>query len=446
MGRGMRAVLVLLPLIGVACGSQLEIATRPIAQLNAGVVVDWMDLAQTVVRNEGLPPTSASRLYAYASIALYEACIVGDPAYSSLGGQLNGLAALPAPDPLPSAATYDPAAVANRACGVVVRGLAPGMYLPTSTTGPFATQAINSMEQTWNAYRQNAIAMDVWTRSNTYGDALGAALLAWANADGFAAVNPVQGTYIPPIGMGLWIPTPPLFRRALQPAWGNMRTFVLAASDEAAPPPPPLFSTDPSSGFYAAAREVYDAVVNGTLEQKDIAFFWADDPGLTSTPPGHWINIVSLLALEDDLPLTVAAEAYARVGLAMGDAFIACWEIKFTYNLIRPISYIQQYLDDQWTPLVGTPPFPAYASGHSTSSGAAATVLTDLLGVRSFTDWTHTPRGMPPRFFDSFEDAAQEAADSRLYAGIHYRFDDEEGLFHGQRIGQIINDRVTFGN
>jgi len=442
-----RAVLVLLGLLA-ACGSKLDITTRPIAQLNAGIVVDWMDLLQTaVVRNEGLPPTSASRLYAYASIALYEGCIVGDPTYRSLAGQLNGLAALPAPDPLPSAATpYDPAAVANRACAVVVRGIAPGMYLPTSTTGPFANQAINSMEQTWNAYRQNAVPMDVWTRSNAYGDALGTALLAWANADNFATVNAAQNTYVPPIGMGLWIPTPPQFRRALQPAWGTMRTFVLTTSDEAAAPAPPPFSTDPASPFYAYAREVFDAVVNGTQEERDIAFFWADDPGLTSTPPGHWVNIVSLLALEDDLPLNVAAEAYARVGLAAGDAFIACWRIKYLHNVLRPITYIQTYLDDQWLPLVGTPPFPTYASGHSTVSGTAATVLTALFGVRSFTDWTHTPRGIPPRFFDSFEDAAQEAADSRLYAGIHYRFDDDEGLFHGQRIGQLINERVTFRN
>ena len=246
IGAGMvrTAVLVLGLSLVLGCGSHLELTRRPIAQFNAGIVVDWMDLLQTVVRNEGLPPTSASRLYAYGSIALYEGCIVGDPAYNSLAGQLNGLAALPAPDPLPSAATpYDPATVANRACAVVVRGLAPAMYLPTSTTGPFANQAINSMEQTWNAYRQNALPMDVWTRSNAYGDALGVALLAWANADGFAAVNAVQATYVPPIGPGLWIPTPTQFRRALQPAWGNMRTFVLATSDEEAPPaPPPLLS------------------------------------------------------------------------------------------------------------------------------------------------------------------------------------------------------------
>jgi hypothetical protein len=198
------------------------------------------------------------------------------------------------------------------------------------------------------------------------------------------------------------------------------------------------------SVFRNAALEVYDAVVNGTQEQKDIAVFWSDDPGVTSTPPGHWVNIVSLLALEDDLPLTVAAEAYARVGLAVGDAFIGCWQAKYTHNLIRPLSYLQLHVDDQWVSLLGTPPFPSYTSGHSTVSAACALVLTDLLGVRSFTDWTHAPRGLAPRFFDSFEDAANEAADSRLYGGIHYRFDNDEGLAHGRRIGQLILDRVTF--
>jgi len=440
-----RAALLLL--LATGCGSKLELQTRPLAQFASGVAVDWMDLVQFVVKSEGLPPTSASRLFAYAGVALYEGAIVGDAAYASLGGQLNGLSSLPAPSPAPSPATpYDPAAVANRAIAVVVRGLAPGMYLPTSTTGPFANQAINGMEQVWNARRQEAVPMDVWTRSFNHGDALGAALLAWANADNFSTVNPVQNTYVPPIGPGLWIPTPPQFRRALQPAWGNMRTYVLVDSDECAPPPPTPFSTDPSSAFFAENLEVYEAVNNLTPEQREIALFWSDDPVATSTPPGHWVNIVSQLCVRDDLPLTVAADAYARVGLAVGDAFISCWRAKFVHNLIRPISYIQEHIDNDWQSLLGTPPFPEYTSGHSTQSGAAATVLTDLFGNVEFADWTHVPRGLPVRFFSSFHDAADEAAISRLYGGIHFRPAIELGVEQGRCIGDLIVSRVTFRN
>ncbi|MGQ0614865.1 MAG: vanadium-dependent haloperoxidase [Planctomycetaceae bacterium] len=440
-----RVVAVLLFATALSCGSRLELETREAARFASGTLVEWMDLAQFVVKSEGLPPTSASRLYAYASIALYEGAIVGNPLYNSLGGQLSGLAALPGPVPSPSLATpYDPSTVANRACAVLLRGLAPGMVLPTSTTGPFATQAINSMEQLWDARRQQAVPADVWQRSFIYGNALGTALLAWANADGWETINAAQATYVPPIGPGLWVPTPTAFRRALQPLWGDMRTFVVASSVEFAPPPPPPYSTDPSSQLYAEEREVYDTVNNLTPEQRAIALFWADDPGATSTPPGHWVNIVSQLCVEDDLPLEVAAEAYARIGLAMADAFITCWEAKFAHNQLRPVTYIQENFDRAWLPLVGTPPFPDYISGHSTESGAAATVLADLFGERSFADWTHVSRGLPVRFFSSFAAAAEECALSRLYAGIHIRTANEAGVEVGRNIGEALVERISF--
>ncbi|MCK6462105.1 MAG: vanadium-dependent haloperoxidase, partial [Planctomycetes bacterium] len=206
------------------------------------------------------------------------------------------------------------------------------------------------------------------------------------------------------------------------------------------------YSTVPGSQLYIEEREVYDAVNNLTAEQKAIALFWADDPGATSTPPGHWVNIVSQFCVEDDLSLLVAAEAYARVGIAMADAFITCWEAKFTHNQMRPVTYIQENFDRDWLPLVGTPPFPDWISGHSTESGAASVVLADLFGERSFADWTHVGRGLPVRFFDSFAHAAEECAMSRLYAGIHIRSANETGVTVGRNIGQAVVDRITFRN
>lgn len=427
----------------VGCGSKLEIETRQTAQFDAAVVVEWMDLCQFVVKQERFPPTSASRLYAYAAIALYEGAIVGDPAYDSLAGQLNDLDSLPAPSP---ASPYDPATVANRACAVVVRGLAPQMFLPFVTTGPLTNQAINGMEQDWNARRQAAVPADVWQRSFDHGDALGQALLAWANADGWSVVNPAQNTYVPPIGPGLWIPTPPSFLRALQPLWGSLRTFVLVDADEVPVAPPTPFSTDPASPFFAENLEVYGAVNGLTPAQREIAEFWSDDPGVTSTPAGHWVSIVSQLCVRDDLRLQVAAEAYARVGLAVGDAFIACWRVKYLHDLLRPVTFIQEHIDRRWTPFLETPPFPEYTSGHSTQSGAVATVLTDLFGDVAFADFTHVGRGLPVRFFASFHDAAEEAAISRLYGGIHFRSAIDVGVDHGRAIGERIIARVAFRN
>jgi len=432
------ALALLAPI--AACGSKLEIRVQPSALLASGIAVEWMDLLQFVVKQEALPPTSASRLFAYAGIALFEGTIIGDGSYRSLGGQLNALGALPAPPPDP----HDPAAVANRALAQLVRGIIVPMYLPTSTTTPFSNQAITSMEQVWNARRQEAVPADVWARSVAHGDAIATALVAWANADGWAAVNAAQGPYVPPVGPGLWIPTPTTFRRALQPTWGTLRTFVLIDGDECAPPPPTPYSTDPSSAFHREALEVYDATAGLTPVQREIALHWSDDPGVTSTPPGHWVSIVGQLCVRDDLPLAVAAEAYARVGLAVGDAFISCWRAKYVHNLLRPVTYIQEQVDHSWLPLLGTPPFPEYPSGHSTQSGAVARVLTDLFGIVAFADWTHAPRGLPVRFFVSFDQAADEAAISRLFGGIHFRPAIDDGVEQGRCIGQTILDRVSF--
>jgi membrane-associated phospholipid phosphatase len=334
--------------------------------------------------------------------------------------------------------------VANRAIWVVAKSAINESFLPTSTTQPLSRLSIDGVHQSWNERRALAVPADVYQRSFDYGTTLGNAIVAWAATDGFSSNN--NPPYTPPTGPGLWAPTPPLYQRALQPTWGNLRTFVLASADECAPPPPTPFSTVPGSPFYLENLEVYDAVNNLSPEQKEIAIFWSDDPGVTATPPGHWISIVTLLVQRDALPLGLAAEAYARVGLAVADAFISCWRAKYVYNLLRPTTYIRDYIDGDWLPLLGTPPFPEYSSGHSTQSGAVAVVLTDLLGTVSFVDTTHSARGLPPRAFLSFMQAAEEAAISRLYGGIHYRPAIDNGVDQGVCIGQAVVDRVQFGS
>jgi membrane-associated phospholipid phosphatase len=157
---------------------------------------------------------------------------------------------------------------------------------------------------------------------------------------------------------------------------------------------------------------------------------------------------VGQLAWREPLSLMAAAEGYVRVGLAVADAFISCWQTKYTYTLLRPETAITRLIDPAWVPLLITPGFPAYTSGHATQSGAAATVLTDLFGITPFTDTLHQDHHLEPllepRRFGSFDEAAEEAAMSRLYAGIHYPFDSDNGLAQGRCIGRVIVDRVTF--
>lgn len=221
--------------------------------------------------------------------------------------------------------------------------------------------------------------------------------------------------------------------------------FCCHPAQRAQLPPPPAFSSKVDSQFYQAALEVYTTVKALTPEQKLIARYWADDPWLTITPPGHSLAIATQVLEQEEASLEMAAITYAKLGIAVADSFIACWRDKYTWNLIRPLTYIQRNIDATWnkpsiTDPVITPPFPSYPSGHASDSAAAMAVLTDLVGANyHFTDRSREDAGFAPRSFDSFMQAAEEAAISRLYGGIHYRFDSEAGLQQGKCVGERVN-------
>jgi hypothetical protein len=397
----------------------------------------WFDLLYDVVKTENSSPPVAARIYGLTAVALYEAIVPGSRAHTSLVHQLNEFSFVPRPTPHQP---YHWPTVANATLAHAIRGLFP-------SASPDALDAINAQEQTVATAFQRRVPPPVYAHSVAQGRAVADAVLAWASSDGVTTLS--NCPYTPPVGPGLWVPTPPLFTpNPLQPCWGQVRPLVLTAADECAPLPPPAYSRAPTSAFYAHALEVYQTNLHLTDEQTTIAEYWADNPGATGTPPGHWIAIVGQLARTQSLSLMAAAEAYARVGLAVADAFISCWQTKYTYTLLRPVSYIQAVIDPDWNPLLTTPSFPSYTSGHSTQSGAAATVLTDMFGTMAFTDTLFPDHELTPpqapRTFTSFDEAAAEAALSRLYAGIHYPFDNDSGLAQGRCIGQVILDGIAF--
>ena len=207
---------------------------------------------------------------------------------------------------------------------------------------------------------------------------------------------------------------------------------------------PPAYSEDKGSVFYTEALEVHDVVKAITPEQRAIARFWSDDPMLSPTPPGHWISIALSILDERKAPAADRADLLARLGVTLADAFIGCWNSKFEYDLLRPITYIKRVIDPKWEALLITPPFPEYPSGHSTQSGAAAAVLTAFFGDDvAFVDSTHEKDGLPNRSFPNFWAAAEEAGISRLYGGIHFRAAIERGLDQGRCIGDHAVALVT---
>jgi hypothetical protein len=310
-----------------------------------------------------------------------------------------------------------------------------------SNSTPQTYQAIADLRRAQADARAAVVGAAVVERSLELGVAMGRVLLDWAAQDGYAEWR--GRAFVLPEGEGLWVPTtagaPPI-----GPYWGRLRPFVLPDADHCAVALNVPYSTDPESTFYLQAMEVVETGRNLTPEQKEIARYWIGKPGASGTPAGHWLSIANQLVVRLDLPLDRAAEMYAMVGMALGDAFISAWSLKYQVNLLRPVTYIRANIDPNWSTYVETPSFPEYPSGHSVVSAAAAEVLTELFGGVAFTDETHLIYDHEPlrRSFTTFEAAATEAAMSRLYGGIHYRSAIENGMRQGRCIGQQVSENV----
>lgn len=403
-----------------------------------GIATAWFTLIEELVRQApGFTPPVASRAMGYAGVTLYEAIAPGMLTSPTLAGRLNGLDWTP---PAEIDAAYHWPLVANSALAAINRRL-------FAHGGASVRGAIDALEKSVRTRYDRDLPADVVHRSIMRGREVAATIFEWSKHDGghegYLYNFPL--TYQPPQGDGLWVPTPPSYQRAMQPYWGQNRPFALPDADACPLPAPPVYSTDAASDTYTEAWEVYTTVTNLSPAQRETALYWADDPTLTATPPGHSLAIATEALRQEGASLELAAETYALLGMAMADAFIVCWRDKFIYNRIRPITYIQQVIDPTWNAMsitdpVNTPPFPEYPSGHSTEAGAMATVLTALFGNEyAFTDYNVERLGFTPRTYGSFWEAAEEAAMSRLYGGIHFHSANALGLAQGQCVGEYVN-------
>jgi hypothetical protein len=394
------------------------------------VLDTWYRLTLELVRHTPTQsPPVASRALAYLGLAAYETVASGAGPLRSLAGQLDGLA----PVPSRPGAPIDTAVALDAALAAAVRDL-------FANTGPTGQRAIAAVATRMRAAAADDLADDLTARSAAHGEAVAAHLLAWSRDDGGAVVLNMgfPTDYALTEGSGHWVPTSQIAQqqRPLLPSWGRNRTFAMPDGAACGLPPPPAYSEDPASDFYREALEVTDAVAGLSPEQAAIARFWSGDPMLTPTPPGHWIAIALQVLDAEEADLETRVEVLARLGIALADAFVACWHTKFEYDLLRPVTYIQRVIDPKWQPLLFTPPFPEYPSGHSTQSAAAAMVLTATFGEDyAFEDATHAGDGLSPRAFPSFAAAAEEAGISRLLGGIHFRSAIERGLAQGRCVG-----------
>jgi hypothetical protein len=407
---------------------------KPANAYSSGVVYDWFFLAlQLIQQTPGFSPPVASRALGYMGLTLYESVVPGMPGYQSLAGQLNQLSSLPWAQP--DEPLHWPT-VANASLATMTR-------MMFSNASPENKARIDTLERSLplkytQDFDPNSVTAEITNRSETFGKLMAMAIMTWARTDGgHEAWGPIrrhQQNYVPPSGTGKWSATPPAFAAPLLPYWGKNRPFVMKTADDCPAPLPPAYSEEPGSAFYKDGMEVYQISRAATQEQRQFALYWADDAGKTPTPAGHWAYVANDLLRAKKADLGSAAEVFARLNMAMSDAFVAAWNTKYKLNVLRPVTYVQLVIDSNWTPsLIPTPPFPDYPSGHSVQSSAAAAVLGKEFGANtSFVDNTHNDRGWGPRTFKSFKEAADEAAASRIYAGIHYRFASDGGKPQGQ--------------
>ncbi|MFN8347273.1 MAG: phosphatase PAP2 family protein [Spirosomataceae bacterium] len=435
---------MLMLLITAACNHNQDVTPQKgVKDYNADVILKWGELFLELDRYApGYRPPVAARAFAYMGLAGYETIVAGTEEYQSVAPQLAGLT-LPKAD---LGKPYHWPTAANASYLTIMKKFFPHV---TDTYKAKITQLGESLAKEFQAETDAA----TFERSQLFGESIANAVFDYSKTDtnGHEAyLNPQLADYVPPTGPGKWTPTRPDFSRALLPYWGRTRTFVITAEDKVAKPPIP-YSTLTVSQFFAQALEVCSFADND--ENRWIGEFWSDDIfEQTFEPAARWVAIANQVMVQQKVHLGTAAYTYAKLGMGLSDAGVACWNSKFIYNVERPISYINRSINPKWNTLLDntvkkikgvTPPFPAYPSGHSTFGAVAAEVLTDIYGYNYvMTDKCHEFRvefNGKPRTFNNFNEMAYENAVSRILLGVHYRMDCEEGLRMGYNVGRKVN-------
>ena len=388
---------------------------------------------------DGFSPPQASRAYYYSHVAYYEVVRQQSPEYATLAGQLNGL------DKVPIAGEgvnldYAAATVFKMVAGSIV-------------------YRKETLEKKVDGLVENAakkLGADGVKSSEAYALLVYKHISDWMSSDNYKKLKSlpryqlIQEPYA-------WEPTPPVYHDALEPNWEHLRTAYMKDASSFAPIPPIKFDSLEGSEFHAQAMEVYKIVNEITDQQRMIAKFWDCNPLQTQTeghfmfnlkqmtPGGHWMALTGIACTGKGLSNLESSSIYTNVCIGLFDGFIASWQSKYEYNLIRPVTYINRYIDKNWLPILETPPFPEYTSAHSVISRCVAEILNARIGSEfNFTDTVETRWGYPARTFESLTQAGIEVSDSRVYGGIHYRMGVDQGMDQGERLGKAILRDIIF--
>ena len=414
-----------------------------------------VDTVTGIMVHDIFSPPVASRIYVYPNVAAYEIMAQNSPKLLSLQGQLKGLDSIP---------KLDPKSGVNKNLAALIA------HMEVSKQLIFSEEALekyrDSLYQKWSDENQNEF--DV---SKEYALKVVDRIKVWMSKDNYKQTRTFPKFSVYTDQPGRWQPTPPAYMDAVEPHWGEIRTLVMDSASQFKPIAPYPFSTDKNSSFYKEAKETYDTgnMISEKLiaiekakseqipEESAIATFWDCNPYATvtqghmmfakkkNTPDAHWINIAKIALKKSNADFETAVFANTKTSIGIFESFISCWDEKFKTNVIRPETYINLYIDENWKPQLQTPPFPEYTSGHSVVSSCSSVILTSIFGDNfSYVDDSEIPFGLPKRSFKSFKQAAAEASISRLYGGIHYRAAIENGVVQGTNLGNYINSKIKF--
>jgi hypothetical protein len=440
-GRCFTAVWVALFFLGSSGCDRSQGEMDPLSPVaEAELLHDALAVVTSAMMESVTSPPVASRTYAYSSVAAYEAMRPAHPAYSTLAHRLNGLEPAPQPE-LGEDYLFALAGV--------------NAFLTVAEAMVFAPEVVAAHRDSLiRELRALGVPGGLLGRSMDYGAQVGKHVLAWSGDDNIKQARASHRLEVVPTA-GRWLPTPPVYMSALEPHWATLRPFAIASPGAIPAPEPAPYDMTEGSAFHSMLMEVYETGRNLTPEQREIASFWDCNPFAVLpqghmmsavkkiSPGGHWMGITSIALRRTGADPMRAAHAYAHVSVAVADGFISSWSNKYRTVRVRPVTVIQEKIDRGWQPILQTPPFPEYTSGHSVISAAASEVLSDLFGEGfAFEDDTEIQFGLPVRAFSSFREAAEEAAISRLYGGIHYRDAIEHGLTEGRAIARIVLERM----
>jgi hypothetical protein len=400
------------------------------------VLKAWIELDLQLLRSNDAKLNNFVMMHhwAYSSIALYESIVPGMPSYQSLSGQLNEMPAMPGAE---HHKAYHWPTCANAALAAMTRSF----YLDSITQG--GKDSITLLEESFYKGYQTEVGTSIFERSKAFGKEVAARVFSWAITDGYMTTRPA---YVIPTGDGKWQKTPPGFLSPQRPFWRLNRPLMAGSVAASSIPPPPEYSSDSKSPFYAYAKETYDLRNNLTSDQQAQVRFWRDVPG---GGHAHWLSIfLQVLNQEGNRAmLDKAAVVFAKMGITQSDARLSCWNAKYQYNLLRPVTYINSFIapSNDWSSLITTPNHPEYPSAHSSFSAPAAAVLSQEFGNNySFTDHTYDFLSLPAREYTSFQNAAAEAGNSRVLGGLHFRFSIAAGDQLGTSLTKYMNQHVRF--